>query len=225
MDSGTPRYDDDAADPDGAYWRRRAIALGAVVATTGLMAWACSGGEPAERKPVTKAAAVTALAPTPVAPSPGAEPSPVPTVTVTVTRQTPRRSGDACLPTDVVVDLAPVKPRFTAAETPQFRLSVVNTGKLDCTFDVGSKQLVAKIKSGGDKVWASANCATGSGSSLQMLRRGIPYTSVFGWDRRRSRAACAAPRPQAPPGFYLLQAEGAGIRTKKVPFQLLAKKH
>jgi hypothetical protein len=226
MDSGTVRYDDDASNTDGAYWRRRAIALGVVVATTGLMAWACSGGDgTAKQKPVTRAAAVTALPSATAAAKPGTGPSPGPTVTVTVTQQTPRRSGDACLPTDVVVDLAPVKPRFAAAETPRFGLSVVNTGKLDCTFDVGAKQLVTKIKSGGDKIWASANCAAGSGSSIQLLRRGIPYASVFDWDRKRSRAACAAPRPKAPPGFYVLQAEGAGIRTKKARFQLLAKKH
>ncbi|MEO5874243.1 MAG: hypothetical protein ABIS86_18280, partial [Streptosporangiaceae bacterium] len=158
---------------------------------------------------------------------PGVEGGPVPTVTVTVTRQTtvapPPRAGDACRPADVVVDLLPVRPRFAAAETPQFRLSVVNTGRLDCTFDVGPKQLVAKIKSGRDRIWASANCAAGTGSSIQMLRRGIPYASVFGWDRRRSRAACPAPRPRALPGFYLLQAEGQGIKTRKVPFQLLPK--
>lgn len=223
MDSGTARYDDDA-NPDSAYWRRRAIALGVVISTTGLMAWACGGGgEPAKQKPVTKAAVVTALTPAPATPKP--VPAPAPTVTVTITQQTPRRAGDACLPTDVVVDLAPVKPQFAAAETPQFRLSVVNTGKLDCTFDVGSRQLVAKIKSSGDKIWASANCETGSGSSIQMLRRGIPYTSVFGWDRKRSRAGCAAPRPKVLPGFYVLQAEGAGIKTKKVRFELLAKDH
>ncbi|MEO5877316.1 MAG: hypothetical protein ABIS86_18520, partial [Streptosporangiaceae bacterium] len=69
--------DDDAANTDDAYWRRRAIALCVVVTAVGLTAWACSGdGGPAEQTPVKNAAAVASLTPTPKAakpPVPGVE--------------------------------------------------------------------------------------------------------------------------------------------------------
>ena len=74
-------------------------------------------------------------------------------------------------------------------------------------------------------IWIEEPLPVSQFAEVQMLRRGIPYVSVFGWDRRRSRAGCAAPRPKAPPGFYVLQAEGSGIKTKKTRFELLAKDH
>jgi len=216
-----------------AYWRRRVIALGGVLSAVGVMVWACSGSS-GHKHPVSNAAAVLTPSPSP-SPSPSRSVSvsvpgnngnvPLPTVTVTahvtVTPVAPRRAGDACDPHDVVVSLGPAKETYLKAEHPQFRLSVVNTGKPACTFGVGPKELQIQIASGSDKVWSSAKCVTGTGSSIQLLQHGIPYGGIVNWDRRRSPGQCAGRRPVARPGTYTIAARSSiGIKTKKAVFFL-----
>lgn len=214
MDSDTVRNPEgDAAD---AYWRRRAIVLGGVLSLVGLVAWACTAGDEntAERRPVQNAAALsTASAP----------PTVMPTVTVTVTTQTTvrpvvaKKDGDACEPRDVVVSFAATKGTYAGKDLPRFQLIVVNTGQRACTFGVGPKELDVRITSGSDRLWSSAQCARGSGSSIQMLRRGIPYVGTLAWDRRRG---CSGKRPVARPGTYVATVKAGKIKVKKQVFQL-----
>lgn len=223
MDSATLRQDDaDDEEYQEAYWRRRAIALGVVVLVAGGLAWSCSGGGgDGGRASVKKTATAT---PSPTVSVSGGSSLAIPTVLVTVTKTAtvaaPRRPGDACAPRDVVVTLTPEAREFAPGRQPSFRLTVVNTGDLDCTFDVGGRRLVTRIRSGSDRVWASAHCDATEGTSIQMLRRGVPYTSTLVWDRRRSDARCAGPRPKALPGTYVIQAQGGGVKTAKSVFVL-----
>lgn len=231
---------DDEVD---AYWRRRVVALGAVVASVGLVVWACSGSDgnsartsrtttvrnaAAVAKPLASATAQASAQPggaqTGEAQTGGAQP----TVTVTATAQvtahpTPqRRPGDACDARDVVVNFAPTKSNYGKGERPQFRLSVVNTGRRACTFGVGPRELQVQIASGPDRIWSSAQCFSGSGSSIQLLQRGIPYGGTLEWDRHRSAPAndCSAHREEARPGTYTALAKGGGLKTKRQVFRL-----
>lgn len=220
MDSGTERSAEELA-----YWRRRAIALTAVLATVGVVVWACSSDGGGKKRPIRNAGAVSTTTPTP-ARSSGGIPSAMPTITVTATTKvtvTPsvtREDGDACEPGDVVINLAASKETYTAKEWPQLGLTVVNTGERACTFDVGPKALETRITSGSDRVWSSAHCATGTGSSIQMLRRGIPYLATVGWDRKRSADGCPAKRPGAGPGTYVASVKSGDIKVKRQVFRL-----
>ncbi|MDX6741796.1 hypothetical protein [Actinocorallia sp. A-T 12471] len=229
MDSGTPGYEDDGYAE--AYWRRRALALGAVLLVVGGVAWSCMG----EDAPVQKAAGTgTASAAPSASPSPGpsASESPtdafvIPTVTftatVTATVAAPRRPGDRCAKNTVVATITPDKPQFRPGERPTFRVTVVNTGELDCTFDVGAERFVARITTGPYKIWSSAHCPAGGGSSIQLLRRGVPYTTTLEWNRRRSSAsACASRLDKVSPGDYTVRATAPGVKTPKQTFTLLA---
>jgi hypothetical protein len=212
---------DRGSDSTEAYWRRRAIALGGVLSLAGLVAWACAGGgeQPAERRSVHNAAALS---------SPGAHtlPAVVPTATVTVTTKTtvrpiaPKKAGDACEPGDIVVGFTATKTRYAGKDLPRFRLTAVNTGRRACTFGVGNKELEVRISSGTDRVWTSAQCAHGSGSSIQMLRRGVPYITAVAWDRKRSSAGCPSRRPAARPGVYVATVTAGKIRVRKQVFRL-----
>jgi hypothetical protein len=213
-----------------AYWRRRAIALGGVLASVGMLAWACSGSDGKKSQPIRNAAAVTSPSATadrgPAATngSPGAA---LPTVTVTATAKVtvvpdvPKKAGDACDPADVVVNLVETKDAFARKENPQFRLSVVNTGQRACTLGVGPKELEILIGSPAGRVWSSARCAAGSGSSIQLLPRGIPYVTGIEWDRTSSPAAgCTGHLDTAPPGTYRAVAREGKIRSKRQVFRL-----
>jgi hypothetical protein len=214
-----------------AYWRRRAMALGGVLASVGLLAWACSGSDGKKTQQIRNAAAIGTPSGTvgglpggAVSGSPGVV---LPTITVTATAKVtvvptvPKKAGDACDPADVVVNLAETKDVFGDKEHPQFRLSVVNTGPRACTFGVGPKELVVLIRSGSDPVWSSAHCAAGSGSSIQMLRRGIPYVAIVDWDRMRSSlSGCSGHRDRARPGTYMAIAREGKIKTNRQVFRL-----
>lgn len=210
-----------------AYWRRRVLALGGVLGAVGLLVWTCSGSGGGQKHVVGNAAAVITPSRSPSATpvhsaAPHASPAPAVTVTarVTVTPVAPKRAGDACEAKDVVVSLGPAKSTYAKGEHPQFRLNVVNTGDRACTFGVGPKELQVQIVSGSDKIWTSAKCFAGTGSSIQMLQRGVPYAGMLGWDRHRTTPDCSAKRPAARPGTYTVQARGGGAKTRKAVFYL-----
>jgi hypothetical protein len=230
MDSDTDR--DGGLD---AYWRRRAIALGGALVSLGLLAWACSGSDGKKSQQIRNAAAIgtagaTAGRASGRASGRAANASPgvvLPTVTVTATAKVtvvpavPKQAGDACDPADVVVNLAEAKDTFVGKEHPQFKLSVVNTGQLACTLGVGPKELEISVRSGSGPAWSSARCAAGSGSSIQLLQRGIPYVTGVEWDRTRSPAAgCSGHRERALPGTYRVIAREGRIRSNRQVFHL-----
>jgi hypothetical protein len=217
MDTDTVRNPEN--DPTEEYWRRRAIAMGGVVALVALIAWACSAGdeETTDRQPVENAAAVS---------SPGMStlPTIMPTVTVTVTAETtvvPKQPGDACEPRDVVLNFTATKDVYAGTDRPRFKLTAVNIGRRACTLGVGPKELEVRITSGPDRIWTSAQCVRGSGSSIQMLRRGVPYVGTIVWDRTRSSSGCTGfSRATARPGTYVATVMTDNIRAKKQVFQL-----
>ncbi|MEV5746306.1 hypothetical protein AB0L00_00685 [Actinoallomurus sp. NPDC052308] len=218
MDSDTQG---DLGEAD-AYWRRRVYVLAGGITAIGLMAWACSGPDhkkstaqarnaaaPVTSLPVTATPVVTPTAPTA---------APTATVTVTVTPGVPAakpRGGDPCDDADVVVGLTPSKDVYQDREHPRFRISVVNTGRRACTFDVGGKALRLRITSGSDSIWSSDRCAAGPASDLQLLRRGVPYIADVDWDRTR----CGGDS-RARPGTYVVTAKSGGIRPQSQVFRL-----
>lgn len=212
MDSDTHR---DQGEAD-AYWRRRVYVLAGGITAIGLVAWACSGPDHKKSTAQVRNAAATAG---PVSPGVTPAAAPAATVTVTVTPSAPPspqlRSGDRCDEQDVVVALTPDKQVFQAKERPHFRVSVVNTGRRSCTFDVGARALRLRITSGSDPVWSSDRCAAGTASDLQLLRRGIPYIADLTWDRRRCDGAS-----QAMPGVYVITVKAPGVRTDRQVFRL-----
>lgn len=207
MDADTER-DPDSPSID-AYWRRRAVALIGAAAVVGVLAWGCTGGEDDRREQVGNAAATST-------PSPVAVPSLMPTVTVTATRSAiasaAKRAHNGCDPARIVVDLTSDRDTYAGGERPRFQLSVVNTGSRACAVDIGAKGLEVRISSGSDRVWSSAHCARGAGSSRVTLERGVPHLKSVTWNRRRSTAGCPGNAPTARPGTYV----AAAGETRKV---------
>ncbi|KAB2351100.1 hypothetical protein F8566_07405 [Actinomadura rudentiformis] len=197
------------------------IVLGAVLGTVGLGAWACTAGEGGQKQSVKNAVAAVGSG----SPSAGAAisslPAAAPTVTVTA-KVTPETSkdGDACEKNDVVVNMTSARETYAKNEMPQFQLTVVNTGDHACTFDVGSKSLDVRVTSGGDRIWSVSACEQGGGSSIQMLRRGIPYVRTVTWDRKRADGRCRGKREAARPGTYVASVKADRIKVTRQVFRL-----
>ncbi|WP_433474874.1 hypothetical protein ACQPZP_40330 [Spirillospora sp. CA-142024] len=191
------------------YWRRRAVALGGVLGAVGLLAWACTGGTggAGEDEPIRNAGAADSASPPP-------PPSAMPTVTVTTTT-TPEppepADGGPCDDKDLVVSMSVPKNTYQGSERPEFRITVVNTGKGSCAFDTGS--LDVRITSGADRIWSSDGCRKGK-APKETLRRGIPYVDNVAWGRQRGCEAAAHARP----GTYVAALKGAKV--KKLIFSL-----
>ncbi|MEU0517848.1 hypothetical protein [Streptosporangium sp. NPDC006007] len=220
------------------YWRRRMAALVGVLVVVAVVAWACSASGPgseskgeslAGRSPTPDPilallpAATPTPSPAPTAPTapaaPGSAPSAMPSVTAKPVVR-PRRPGDACLPSDLVLDMQGLGEVYAGGDRPRFVLTLVNVGKVMCTTDVGSRALEVRITSGADRVWSSADCVSGETEDIRRLDQGIPYVRQIEWDRRRSGGDCAAKRAAAKTGTYVAAVHTSRLKSRKAVFHL-----
>jgi hypothetical protein len=203
-----------------SYWRRRTFALAVGLAVLGLLAWACSGALGGVKPPTPSPAAVPPLAALPQATAgqtaaAGATPAATPTSTTAPRGHKPgmtragaaararhRMSGD-CPPGAVVITLHASQRTFYRRTRPRFTIETVNTGRPACAFDLGPRSLQLVIRSGGTRIWGSADCAHGTGPGAVHLARGVPLTTEVVWNRHRSRPGCRAVGASASPGEYV----------------------
>jgi hypothetical protein len=81
-------------------------------------------------------------------------------------------------------------------------MTIVSTQSAECSFNLGPAHLALVIKEGQVRVWSSADCATGSGSLISALKRGVPTVLPVTWHRRTSAPGCSGPVNRVPPGVY-----------------------
>jgi hypothetical protein len=226
------------------------FALAAGLAVLGLLAWAVGGASarPAasstplghhHRAPDPSVSSAGGLA----TPSPSPSPSPSGTGksqrhahgahhasqgTKPKARHTPAPAaagkhshGGDCQSADVVLTLTASSNSYGPAARPEFGIDVVSTAPQTCTFNVGTRHVTLLIKSGGVRVWYSADCAGKSGaSSVAKLKRGIPLQLQMTWDRRLSSPGCTMPRAVARPGAYTVTASAGHLHSHTVVFDL-----
>jgi hypothetical protein len=218
------------------YWRRRMVVLIAVLVVVAIVAWACSSGPDGpeqissaqsspsptpQRDGLLAGLPVLTLTPTPstaLAPTPRpTRPRPTPSASPTAA---PRRPGQPCVERDLVLHMRGRQEIYPTGARPNFVLTLVNTGPVMCTADVGPRTMEIRITSGRDRVWSTADCVSGPGVEVQRLERGVPYVRTLDWDRRRSAADCAAKRAEALPGTYVALVRSGHLRSRKTVFHL-----
>ncbi|MGW0802219.1 hypothetical protein [Nonomuraea sp. NPDC002799] len=222
--------DPDTMRGDGAdvYWRRRMSVLVAVLVVVAVVAWACStGGSGPERtssaqvSPSATPAADPLLAGLRTLAMGTASPSPTPTTAKTSPAAQPKRPGGPCTETDLVLSLQGGKEEIYAGDSrPAFMVTLVNTGPVMCTADVGPRAMEIRITSGADRIWSTADCVSGPGSDVEQLQRGVPYVRSLEWDRRRSSTDCRASPAAALPGTYVATVRMGTLRSVKGVFHL-----
>ncbi|RCG28909.1 hypothetical protein DQ384_21300 [Sphaerisporangium album] len=234
MDPDTFRGDVGVEGPD-VYWRRRVSVLTGALVVVAVVAWACtsaSGGSgPNSRHggaapkggtatvTATPSTTLTATAPTPPPAAKAAVPTPAP-VTPKPTPTPTQRPGDPCEKSDLVLSLRGEAEVYHRKGTPRFLLAVVNTGRVDCSVDVGPRAVEVRITSGDDRVWSTSDCLSGERKEVRRLRRGVPHVRMVDWDRHRSGPDCRASHPKAHDGTYVAMARLGTLRSPKVIFHL-----
>ncbi|GAA4914140.1 hypothetical protein GCM10023334_014120 [Nonomuraea thailandensis] len=222
-------------DGGDIYWRRRMSVLVAVLVVVAVVAWACSsGGSGPERTSSAQSspsASGSTAAPTTPAVDPllaglrtlamgTASPSPTPSPKAAPSER-PRRPGEPCEEKDLVLSLQGGREEiFAGGSRPTFLVTLVNTGSVMCTADVGPRAMEVRITSGADRIWSTADCVSGPGAEVKELQRGVPYVRSLEWDRRRSSTDCRSTAAAALPGTYVAVARMGRMRTSKGVFHL-----
>lgn len=201
-----------------------------ILVVVAVVAWACStGGDGPRRNNATGATAGGEPKADPVLdqlPSarPAPSPSPSPTVARTATARPaparPRRPGQPCERKELVLSLRTQQEVYQGSARPSFVYTLVNTGSVMCTADVGPRAIEFRITSGKDRIWSTADCVSGTGEQVERLERGVPYVRSVSWDRRRSGASCAGTRAAALPGTYVAVVDSGTVRSRKTVFHL-----
>ncbi|MFC4118636.1 hypothetical protein [Nonomuraea zeae] len=223
MDPDTMR-----GDGGDVYWRRRMSVLVAVLVVVAVVAWACSSGgsgpertSSAQSTPSVTPAADPLLAGLRTLAMGTTSPSPTPSVPKTSPVARPKRPGEPCAESELVLSLQGGKEQIYAAGTkPSFLVTLVNTGPVMCTADVGPRAMEIRITSGADRIWSTADCVSGPGTEVQQLQRGVPYVRSLDWDRRRSSTDCRTTPAAALPGTYVASVRMGKLRSTKGVFHL-----
>lgn len=111
--------------------------------------------------------------------------------------------ADTCRPEELDVRLAASATTLTEGDPVVFSIQVENVGRAPCLVDGAdaSRAVTITDASGGDRVWSSGDCA--SGSQPLMLGPGdvAPERDVR-WSAVRSAPGCEGGRPRVGPGEY-----------------------
>ncbi|MFI9844085.1 hypothetical protein ACIHFD_44125 [Nonomuraea sp. NPDC051941] len=223
MDPDTMR-----GDGGDVYWRRRMSVLVAVLVVVAVVAWACSsGGSGPERTSSAKSSPSATPAVDPLLAGlrtlamGTASPSPSPSAPRPTPPALPRHPGDPCTEQDLVLSMQGGRePIYTGESQPTFLVTLVNTGSVMCTADVGPRAMEIRITSGADRIWSTADCVSGAGSEVKELQRGVPYVRSLVWNRHRSSNDCRSTPAAALPGTYVATVRMGQLRTVKGVFHL-----
>ncbi|MFI6600817.1 hypothetical protein ACIBHX_31600 [Nonomuraea sp. NPDC050536] len=226
--------DPDTLRGDGGdvYWRRRMSVLVAVLIVVAVVAWACSSGSSGPQRASSAQSSPTASAADPLlaglrtlamtTPTPSPTPTPTPTKAhaAPAAKAKAKRPGEPCAPGDLVLSMHGSEDVYGPGAKPTFMITLVNTGSVMCTADVGPRALEMRITSGQDRIWSTSDCVSGEGTDIRELPRGIPYVRSVDWDRRRSSTDCSNDRRPALPGTYVSVVHMGKLKTPMGVFHL-----
>jgi hypothetical protein len=175
----------------GVYWVRRAIVLVPVIVVAVLiMVWAFASSPADEEQPVS-----------------------TPSVNTPVE---PLICNGANIDLDVV---AFQKVKASAAKTT-FSVSATNTSTQLCRIDLSAANTSAKIVSGKDQIWSTADCDDWISPKSGSVEPSGKFDWTLDWTLRRSSASCKLATPQLKPGTYQIQVNLNGSTTTK-SFQIV----
>lgn len=205
------------------YWRRRAVAIAAVVVGVALLAWLISGlvGGDGDQ-PVQNAVGPDGVVPVQSSPpddrhdaelrasgsSSATSPPPAP-----ATPAGPPPPPQPCPDAVVKVDAQAGAPEYKVGQRPKLAIVVTNVGQVACTRDVGRehRELIVTSADGAQRLWSSNDCYTAKGSDVRLLEPGQRTEFGVAWAGRTSAPSCPSKRNALPAGDYLVVPKLAGL--------------
>ena len=172
--------------PPQVYWRRRALVIGVLLAVVLVVVLIVA--RPGSGDEGGGAAATATPTATPAAES-SAPPATAPAADATEAAGAPAASGDApaCSPGQIVLEPVSDKSAYGPGELPQISMTITNSGRDDCSIDLGSAHQELVVSSGDDRYWSSKDCQVNGTDQLVVVAAGETLsTPPIAWDRTRS---------------------------------------
>ncbi len=189
------------------YRRRRLVALLALIAIVTAVVLIIV--RPGQATPTPTETAIAEPKKT-VAPVASETPTPTPTVDVTDYKECSTKNLEV-LPVLDSVD-------YQAGVLPNLSLTIQNTGKTACFYNVGTATQELTITSGAETYWVSTDCQSEKSDTVAILEPGVVYPSApIAWERQRSAPdTCGGDREVVPAGgaSYYLTAKVGGVSSK-----------
>jgi hypothetical protein len=197
--------------PPAVYWRRRALVLGALLATVFLLIYSCGGKKSGATdneggRPSTKPSTTASGKPlTPLVGSGG--PTSAPPASTGPSEAAPPAASLSGACTDAELEVAVStegnKTEYVAGAFVRIHLKIKNVSTRTCTRDVGGTPQELRIMQGTKQLWSSDDCDSSGGSNIRTLAPGQELNEFsFNWNGTES-TNCQT-RPVPPPGTYQL---------------------
>lgn len=210
--------------PASVYWRRRVLAVAAVLGVL-LLAWvALPHGDSGDRDRQETSAlggspsptgAEPTLAATPPAGDPGRAGGGSGGAGVagvggsgaaTPTTTTPPAPPEPCADRALSLRAVPERPAYRVGDTPVVDLVVRNVSPTACARDLGARQQEVVLYAGTRRLWSSNDCYPGGSRDVQVLQPGDSASFSVTWSGLSSRPRCAGQRVRVTAGTYQLVA-------------------
>ncbi|MFF0631174.1 hypothetical protein ACFYTS_01595 [Nocardia sp. NPDC004151] len=213
--------------PPEIYWRRRAVAIGAMVIGLALVLWvgfALLKGGGDDHKSDTKAAAGSSAAAS-GKPSGSATGTPDPS---SAKPSAASSSGAApvakaqCPDQSLAVKVTVGQATYKVGEQPQFGIVITNISSGVCERDMGSGLQLVQVQSldGQRRLWSSTDCYPDGTPDMRALAPGQQAAFTVTWSGASSQPGCAGERLQVPAGPYTVVAQLGSVRSQPEPFNI-----
>jgi len=178
--------------PPSVYWRRRAVlALGLIAVVVIIVLIVVRPGSGSAEPGAATTSTPAAPAADPAAETTPTETAPAADATADPADTSTQGASDAPACSTRDIDLVPVtdKTTYAATELPQISMSITNSGRADCSIDLGSAQQTLVVSSGEEQYWSSKDCQVNGTNQVVTLTAGQTLTTpAIAWDRTRSSA-------------------------------------
>ncbi|MGW4842149.1 hypothetical protein [Nocardia brasiliensis] len=215
--------------PPEIYWRRRALAIGALVVALALVIWLVltvsrGGDSPGDSKPVaagssTSVPSKAADSSTPK-PSGSAESSAPPSTSAAPASNEP--AAGQCPDQSLAIKISVDQPTYRVGEQPNFRMVITNISSTQCQRDMNSAQIQASVLSldGQRRFWTSSDCSPVDESNARNLKPGEQALFTVRWSGTTSQQGCVGERVPVPAGAYQVVAQFGSLHSSPEPFNL-----
>lgn len=218
--------------PPEIYWRRRAIAIGAIAVALLLVLWVAvalirGGGD--DHKSDAKATASAAAGSTnkaagasSSAPDPGA-PKPFASGSAPVSGSAaPVAAAGQCPDQSLAVKVNVGQPTYKTTEQPVFGIVITNISSAACERDMGSGLQLVSVQSldGQRRLWSSTDCYPDGTPDMRTLNPGQQAAFTVTWSGSTSQPGCAGERVPVPTGPYTVVAQLGSVRSAPEPFNI-----
>jgi hypothetical protein len=200
------------------YWRRRVLVMGIGVGLVTTLSWAVNGmlaarstaGQDVPPSGMGTASSAPAQVGKgqagPASPSPSPRPDPAPSGHRSTTPSRASGRSPRCKPAGVTLSLSSPQYWYQAGKTPRFTVRARSSQGESCRFNMGTRFVAVVITRGRQRIWSSADCATGTRSHQTVLTGSAPAVLRLSWDRRTSSPGCGGAGHVVRPGEYQVTA-------------------